>query len=71
MPFLTTIVALAGRHTLLNQHHELDLGQVEHRWDGSGAGCVLAQGPVTTQLKFQVLLLSGLADELDHQVALS
>ena len=34
MAFLTTIVTLAGSQTLLNQSHEVDLGQIEHRQNG-------------------------------------
>ena len=34
MTFLTTIVTLAGSQTLLNQSHEADLGQIEHRQNG-------------------------------------
>ena len=48
MAFFSTIVTLAGRETLLDQRHKLNLGEIERRWHGSGVGCMLGRRPVTS-----------------------
>ena len=63
MAFLSTIVTLAGRETLLDQCHELNLGEIERGWDGSGVGHVLGQRPATSRLEFQVLFLGELREK--------